>query len=212
MKHVLLYTLILSTCLASCVSKKKYESLARAKRSADREIASLLGERGALEEQVNRLQVEFNAERYKLTGNNAAKEKQIDDLYSKLRARESQESALKTELQDAEEQTRHVQQTSSQRVTSLEERLKTVVAERDEARKQLAGLRNTLEEENRKLKDETGRLAGDVAANATRVEELDKEVKTLTTQLAAARKTLEDTKKELQELLRQAGREQAGRE
>jgi chromosome segregation ATPase len=197
--------IFLVACLffASCVSKKKYESLTRAKRSADREIASLLGDREALEEKVKRLQAEFNTARYKLTENNAAKEKQIDEFHARLRVQESQGSALKTELQDAEEQARYAEQTHKQRVAGLEERLRTVVSERDEARGQLNDLKASLEQANRKLKTDTERLSSDLAARDARVEELNKEIKATKDMLSAARKTLESKDQELQKLIRQ---------
>ena len=40
--------LVLSAMLSSCVSKKKFEELARAKRMSDREIANLQNEKQAM--------------------------------------------------------------------------------------------------------------------------------------------------------------------
>jgi peptidoglycan hydrolase CwlO-like protein len=183
--------LVASLC-CSCVSKKKYESLARAKRVADREVSMLLEERDALAGKVTSMQQEFNASRYLLTENNAEKDKQIDELYGKLRAQETQGSALKSELKDAEEQARYVAQSTSQRVASLEERLRTVVAERDEARKQLAELKNTLEWDNRKLKGEVERLTTEHATKDAHIKELNAEIKALKGQLELERKALEE--------------------
>ena len=78
--------LVLSAMLSSCVSKKKFEELARAKRMSDREIANLQNEKQAMANELQQLKTDFNDIRYQLTLNNAAKDKQIDDLSSKLRA------------------------------------------------------------------------------------------------------------------------------
>ncbi|MDR2131516.1 MAG: hypothetical protein LBP56_10215 [Odoribacteraceae bacterium] len=208
MKKVWLYTFVFSLAtllLASCVSKKKFDHLARAKRAADREIVQLLGEREALDTKVKQLQTEFNTARYKLTENNAAKEKQIADLYSTLRAREDRGSALETELQDVEEQARYVEKTHAQRISSLEERLRTVVTERDEARAQLAELRNVFERENRRWKAETEQLANEITTKDARIKALNEELKTVKSLLATTREALETTKKELQERSRRTG-------
>ena len=85
--------LVLSAMLSSCVSKKKFEELARAKRMSDREIANLQNEKQAMANELQQLKTDFNDIRYQLTLNNAAKDKQIDDLSSKLRALENKESA-----------------------------------------------------------------------------------------------------------------------
>ena len=85
--------LVLSAMLSSCVSKKKFEELARAKRMSDREIANLQNEKQAMANELQQLKTDFNDIRYQLTLNNAAKDKQIDDLSSKLRALENKETA-----------------------------------------------------------------------------------------------------------------------
>ena len=82
---ILIFTLLFS----SCVSKKKYEELARAKRSVDREVATLANDKKTLESEMQKLKADFNAVRYQLTANNAAKDKQIDDLYVQLRTMQS---------------------------------------------------------------------------------------------------------------------------
>ncbi|MDR2414810.1 MAG: hypothetical protein LBD64_07500 [Odoribacteraceae bacterium] len=206
MKRVLLNVFIpLVACalLSSCVSRKKYDSMTRAKRSADREIASLLGERDALEEEVKRLQVEFNAARHKLTENNATKERQIDEFHARLRAQESQGTALKTELQDAEEQVQYTEKLYKQRLADAEDRLRRVVAERDEARKQFNELKNSLEQANRKLKADAERLSGDLATRENRVKELNEEIKSTKAMLSAARESLKAKDQELQKLIQQ---------
>ncbi|MDR0544597.1 MAG: hypothetical protein LBG30_04545 [Odoribacteraceae bacterium] len=199
MKHPLfnlIIALVACAILDSCVSRKKYDALTNAKRSVDMEIAALSGERDALEKTVKQLQDEFNATRYKLTENNAAKEKQIDELHVRLRAQENQGSALKTELQDAEDQAKYSEQTHKQRVADLEARLRNAVAERDEARKLATDTRTALDLANRKLSAETER-------SAARVDELTREVKAAKDMLSAARKTLESKDQELQKLIQQ---------
>ena len=104
--------LIFTSLLSSCVSKKKYEELARAKRSIDREVATLENDKKSLESEMQKLKDDFNAVRYQLTANNAAKDKQIDDLNTQLRALQNKESALKSELKDVSEQVKSKVQSS----------------------------------------------------------------------------------------------------
>ena len=85
MKQITFYItgfIVLSALLTSCVSKKKFDELARAKRMSDREIASLQNEKQNMEAEIQQLKSDFNAVRYQLTLNNAAKDKQIDELSS----------------------------------------------------------------------------------------------------------------------------------
>ena len=85
MRKTILYLsgfMIISSLSVSCVSKKKFEELARAKRSIDREVETLVNDKKSLESEIQKLKDDFNAVRYQLTVNNAAKDKQIDDLYT----------------------------------------------------------------------------------------------------------------------------------
>ena len=129
---ILIFTLLLS----SCVSKKKYEELARAKRSIDREVATLENDKKSLESEMQKLKDDFNAVRYQLTANNAAKDKQIDDLNTQLRALQSKESALKSELKDVSEQVKSKVQSSEGQLAELQLQLKRTTEERDQIRKQ----------------------------------------------------------------------------
>ncbi|MFR1240193.1 MAG: hypothetical protein ACLSDJ_03315 [Butyricimonas faecihominis] len=129
---ILIFTLLLS----SCVSKKKYEELARAKRSIDREVATLENDKKSLESEMQKLKDDFNAVRYQLTANNAAKDKQIDDLNTQLRALQNKESALKSELKDVSEQVKSKVQSSEGQLAELQLQQRTT-EERDQIRKQL---------------------------------------------------------------------------
>ena len=139
----------MAATMTSCVSKKKFEELARAKRMSDREIAALQGEKQALEEEMRQLKADFNAARYQLTLNNAAKDKQIDDLSARLRALENKESALKTELQDAHEQAKNRAQSKESELAALQEEVKAAQAERDRLRKELSEYKTNAEWDNR---------------------------------------------------------------
>ena len=101
MRKTVLYIggfVILSSLSVSCVSKKKFEELARAKREVDRNILELQREKKKLEDQLQVTKDDFNSIRYKLTENNAVKDKTIDQLYTKLRSLESKQVELKSEL------------------------------------------------------------------------------------------------------------------
>ena len=58
--------LIFTFLFSSCVSKKKYEELARAKRSIDREVETLVNDKKSLESEIQKLKDDFNAVRYQL--------------------------------------------------------------------------------------------------------------------------------------------------
>lgn len=83
--------LLISSLLGSCVSKKKYEELARAKRESDRNVSELKREKSRLEKDLQNAKDDFNTIRYKLTENNAGKDKTIDQLYTQLRSLESKQ-------------------------------------------------------------------------------------------------------------------------
>ena len=88
--------MIISSLSVSCVSKKKFEELARAKRELDRNLLELKRDKKQLEDQLQLAKDDFNTIRYKLTENNAVKDKTIDQLYTKLRSLESKQVELKS--------------------------------------------------------------------------------------------------------------------
>ena len=67
--------MIISSLSVSCVSKKKFEELARAKREVDRNLLDLKRDKKQLEDQLQLAKDDFNTIRYKLTENNAVKDK-----------------------------------------------------------------------------------------------------------------------------------------
>ena len=98
MRKTILYLsgfMIISSLSVSCVSKKKFEELARAKREVDRNLLDLKRDKKQLEDQLQLAKDDFNTIRYKLTENNAVKDKTIDQLYTKLRSLESKQVELK---------------------------------------------------------------------------------------------------------------------
>ncbi len=57
--------LLISSLLGSCVSKKKYEELARAKRESDRNVSELKREKSRLEKDLQNAKDDFNTILYK---------------------------------------------------------------------------------------------------------------------------------------------------
>ena len=138
MRRALFYIsgiLMITVSLSSCVSKKKFEELARAKRSSDREVVNLQNDKKRMEAEIVKMKNDFNAIRYQLTANIAAKDKQIDALYAKLRVLETKESALKSELKDVSDQVKYKEQNSNVQLETLENQIKTVKSERDQLKK-----------------------------------------------------------------------------
>lgn len=154
MRKTVLYivsSLLLSVSLTSCVSKKKFDELARAKTQADREALQLKRDKKNLEKEIQQNKDDFNKIRYQLTENNAAKDKVIDELYNKFRNLESKQSELKSELSNAAVEIKYTSQTAEQKIVTLQNSLKRITAQRDEIRQAMTELQNTLEAENRKL-------------------------------------------------------------
>ena len=169
---ILIFTLLLS----SCVSKKKYEELARAKRSIDREVATLENDKKSLESEMQKLKDDFNAVRYQLTANNAAKDKQIDDLNTQLRALQSKESALKSELKDVSEQVKSKVQSSEGQLAELQLQLKRTTEERDQIRKQLTDYKTNADWDNRKLSNEVEHIKSSLKFKDSEIARLEKEI------------------------------------
>ena len=123
--------LLISSLLGSCVSKKKYEELARAKRESDRNVSELKREKSRLEKDLQNAKDDFNTIRYKLTENNAGKDKTIDQLYTQLRSLESKQVELKSELSNVADQIKTTTQSTGEQIASLESTLQKVTADRD---------------------------------------------------------------------------------
>ena len=127
MRKTILYLsgfMIISSLSVSCVSKKKFEELARAKREVDRNLLDLKRDKKQLEDQLQLAKDDFNTIRYKLTENNAVKDKTIDQLYTKLRSLESKQVELKSELSNVADQIKTTTQSTSEQISSLESSLK----------------------------------------------------------------------------------------
>ena len=78
MRKTILYLsgfMIISSLSVSCVSKKKFEELARAKREVDRNLLDLKRDKKQLEDQLQLAKDDFNTIRYKLTENNAVNDR-----------------------------------------------------------------------------------------------------------------------------------------
>ena len=89
---------------------------------------------------------------YKLTENNAVKDKTIDQLYTKLRSLESKQVELKSELSNVADQIKTTTQSTSEQISSLESSLQKVSNERDQLRRQLTEVQTNLNLRIRKSK------------------------------------------------------------
>lgn len=164
--------IVMSSLVSSCVSKKKFEELARAKREVDRDLLDVTKDKKNLEQELKQAKDDFNTIRYKLTENNATKDKTIDGLYLKVRNLESKHTELKSELTDVSDQFKTNTQTSEEQIVSLESSLKKITIERDKFRKELSELQTSLEWENRKMK-------GELEASKTNMQTKESELATL---------------------------------
>ena len=175
MRKTILYLsgfMIISSLSVSCVSKKKFEELARAKREVDRNLLDLKRDKKQLEDQLQLAKDDFNTIRYKLTENNAVKDKTIDQLYTKLRSLESKQVELKSELSNVADQIKTTTQSTSEQISSLESSLQKVSNERDQLRRQLTEVQTNLEFENQKIKAQLESATNNLQAQNGEVEKL----------------------------------------
>lgn len=206
MRKIALYLggfIVILSLLSSCVSKKKFEELARAKREVDRNVLDLKRDKKKLEQELKLTQDDFNTIRYRLTENNAVKDKTIDELYTKLRSLESKQIELKSELSDVADQIKTTTQTSEERIASLENNLQKITAERDKLRKDLNELQSSLEWENRKLKNELETANSSAQAKENELAELKKSQEEMNKKLAWIRKTKAEADAEIKKLTNQ---------
>lgn len=206
MRKTVLYAggfILISSLLGSCVSKKKYEDLARAKREVDRNLLETKREKAQLEKNLKLAKEDFNTIRYKLTENNAVKDKTIDQLYNKLRSLESKQVELKSELSNVADQIKTTTLTSGEQIASLESSLQKVTTDRDELRKQLSELQTKLEFENRKLKTELETASANSRSKESEIAKLQASQDEMTKKLNWIRKTKADADAEIKKLTNQ---------
>lgn len=203
MRKTVLYVggfIIISSLLGSCVSKKKYEELARAKREVDRNLLDLKKEKSQLEKNLQLAKDDFNTVRYKLTENNAAKDKTIDQLYTKLRSLESKQVELKSELSNVADQIKSTTQTSGEQIATLESSLQKITTDRDKLRQQLSEVQTNLEFENRKLKSELETLSSNSQGKEGEIAKLKADNEEMNKKLNWIRKTKTDADAEITKL------------
>lgn len=206
MRKTVLYAggfILISSLLGSCVSKKKYEDLARAKREVDRNLLETKREKAQLEKNLKLAKEDFNTIRYKLTENNAVKDKTIDQLYNKLRSLESKQVELKSELSNVADQIKTTTLTSGEQIASLESSLQKVTTDRDELRKQLSELQTKLEFENRRLKTELETASANSRSKESEIAKLQASQDEMTKKLNWIRKTKADADAEIKKLTNQ---------
>ncbi len=206
MRKTVLYiggVILISSLSGACVSKKKYEDLARAKRAVDRNLLETKQQKDKLEKELKIAKDDFNTIRYKLTENNATKDKTIDQLYTKLRSLESKQVELKSELSNVADQIKTTTQSSGEQIASLESTLQKVSTDRDQLRKQLTEIQTKLEFENRKLKSELETIQGAAQGKESEIAKLKTENEEMNKKLNWIRKTKADADAEIKKLTNQ---------
>ncbi|MEG1948808.1 MAG: hypothetical protein RR137_00375 [Odoribacter sp.] len=206
MKKTVLYVgslILISSLVSSCVSKKKFEDLAKAKREVDRNVLDLKRDKSKLENDLKLAKEDFNSIRYKLTENNAVKDKTIDQLYTKLRSLESKQVELKSELNDVADQIKMTTQSSDEQITTLESTLQKATSDRDQLRRQLSELQTNLEAENRRMKSELETAMASKQTNADELSRLQADNEEMNKKLTWIRKTKADADVEIKKLTNQ---------
>ena len=203
MKKTLFYiggVVIIASLFGSCVSKKKYEDLARSKRAVDRELLATQQEKAKLEADLKLAKEDFNTIRYKLTANNAEKDKTIDQLYIQLRSLESKQMELKSELSDATDRIKSTKQSKEEQINALEKLLQRTSDERDNFRKELTSIQGKLEFENQKLKSQIETLTGTAENKENEIAKLKAKNEEINKKLTQIQKTKAATDAEIKKI------------
>lgn len=132
-----------------------------------------------------------------------AKDKQIDDLNTQLRALQNKESALKSELKDVSEQVKSKVQSSEGQLAELQLQLKRTTEERDQIRKQLSDYKTNADWDNRKLSNEVEHIKSSLKFKDSEIVRLEKEIAGIKKQLADAKSQLTKKKQEVEKLTNQ---------
>jgi len=140
--------------MTSCVSKKKYDELMYDKQALNRNILMLKREKQALIHQFEQAKETFNLQLYKLTQNNAIKDKAIDNINLKLQETDKQTTNLKNRLAEFQDRSKLSQKSSQEQFSALENNLNKTIKDRDNIRKEMSEIQNKLDWENRKLKSQ----------------------------------------------------------
>jgi len=146
--------LVITTLMTSCVSKKKYDELMYDKQALNRNILMLKREKQALIHQFEQAKETFNLQLYKLTQNNAIKDKAIDNINLKLQETDKQTTNLKNRLAEFQDRSKLSQKSSQEQFSALENNLNKTIKDRDNIRKEMSEIQNKLDWENRKLKSQ----------------------------------------------------------
>ncbi|MGL5684106.1 MAG: hypothetical protein ACRDDZ_13800 [Marinifilaceae bacterium] len=186
---IVVTSVVLSAGMTSCVSKKKYDDLMRAKIHSDRNVVDLQNQNGQLQKDLATTQENFNIVRYQLTQNNAQKDTKIDALYTQLRTLEQKQNQLKSELTDASNKIKYKEVSADQQIASLESAVKQLTSERSNLQKDLQDIQTKLEWENQSIKSE-------LASATTSLTNKDAELKKLETKSKDISRQIESLKSE----------------
>jgi len=140
--------------MTSCVSKKKYDELMHDKQALNRNVLMLKREKQDIIHQFEEAKETFNLQLYKLTQNNAIKDKAIDNINLKLQETDKQTTNLKNRLAEFQDRSKLSQESSQEQFSALENNLSKTIKDRDNIRKEMSEIQNKLDWENRKLKSQ----------------------------------------------------------
>ena len=146
--------LVITTLMTSCVSKKKYDELMHDKQALNRNVLMLKREKQDIIHQFEEAKETFNLQLYKLTQNNAIKDKAIDNINLKLQETDKQTTNLKNRLAEFQDRSKLSQESSQEQFSALENNLSKTIKDRDNIRKEMSEIQNKLDWENRKLKSQ----------------------------------------------------------
>ena len=156
-----------------------------------------------MEAELKLAKEDFNTIRYKLTVNNAEKDKTIDQLYNQLRSLESKQIELKSELSDATDRIKSTKQSKEEQIAALEKLLQKTSNERDTFRKELSSIQGKLEFENQKLKSQIETLTGAAEGKEDEIAKLKAKNEEINAKLRQIQKSKSATDAEIKKLTNQ---------
>ena len=132
--------IIIATCvlfLSSCVSKRKFEDLLRAKRNSDKRINELVKENNGLNEDLKNTISDFSKVRNEMSLSNSIKDSKIDSLSLSIQNLRSESSNLKEKFQDSKNEISYSQRQTESTIISLKAKIKKLEEEKASLKKNL---------------------------------------------------------------------------
>ncbi len=214
MRNKLLILTVLTLLLSSCVvSKKKYDSLAFAKRRSDAKYSALdkknkQNEKDleALRSRLDRTLADYNDMKNSMAESNAKKTTEIDELSNELQGLENGTSSLKTRLEETEQRYNNLKEENKRNeitIDNLKKDIKMLKNEKYQLSKKIKSTNVEKEWEKKKLDNQKKKTSSLLAEKDSKIAELTAAINTRDGKLSWLRKVKTKNEAEIQRLKNQ---------